>query len=123
LSSRDNAKEMMMELCFSGHQYYSPYKIKLKKLFPTIVTYISEHKKHAVKMYGKEAQNQFAIWLQKTEAAIFIDGVYDSLKNQGLWCLTKHDSLIVKRGHAEHIQQSVQNYFHEIGFTCCLRIK
>lgn len=106
------AKLTMMEVGFSSFKNNTVNKKHLKDLFPSVVKYIDDYKKQAAD------SSQFAILLQDFEANIFIDNIFNKLKRDGYFCLTKHDSLIVRKNDAEHILQSVKNYFTEIKFDC-----
>jgi hypothetical protein len=114
LSSRQEAKVMMMELSFSSYRNSSANKSKLRQLFPSIVGYCDDYKK----MNG---DNALAIWLQKEEAAIFVDKIYFRLKKQGFWVLTRHDSLLIKAPDKEHIKTFVNKIFNTIDFKCSLK--
>ena len=108
-------KTMMMETSFSSYKNYTKNKTRLMGLFPSVVKYIDDYKKAAKK------SNEFAIMLQNKEAEIFVDNIYHQLKQEGLFCLTKHDSLIVRRQDASHILEVVNEYFKKIGFQCNLK--
>ncbi len=123
IATRDDAKRMMMELSFSSPCFWSPKKKALSTLFPNVVTYIERFKKDAVAQSGKGAHNEFAIKLQKMESEIFIDNIYFQLKNQGLWCVTRHDSLLVKCRDLEVVKRYLEAYFKSIEFVCSIRIK
>ena len=116
LPDRKNGKSMMFELAFSSHKNNSTDKCKLKKLFPAVVKYCDDYK-------IEHGDNQLAIWLQKEEAKLFIDRIYYDLKKQGLWVLTRHDSLVVKNMDKDHIKTFVENYFTSIKLNCNIEFK
>ncbi len=62
---RNDAKAMMIELAFSGHKNPSPDKSKLRKLFPSVVTYTDDYKR-------KHGDNMFAIYGFKEKRPIFL---------------------------------------------------
>lgn len=39
----------------------------------------------------------FSIELQKRESELIIDHIYPRIKSEGIFCLTRHDSLLVRR--------------------------
>jgi len=122
LASRDEAKQMMMEICFSSHRYHSHYKTLLKLRYPTVVRYIEQFKKRKVRQYGKDGHKAFAIWLQKTEASIFIDALYFELKiKRGLFVVPKHDSFLVRATDELDVRKIMQDYFSMIGFESKLK--
>lgn len=108
--SRREAKSLMFELFFASHKYNPRRKVELKKHFPTVVGFIDQYKK-------EHGDNAFSIELQKKEAEIFIDNVYNRIKEECLFCLTKHDSIIVRRKDRKKATQILEEYFSEIGFN------
>jgi hypothetical protein len=121
LVDRNEAKTMMMELAFSSHLYQSEQKRKLANLFPTVYNYIQNFKVTSTKKVGKGGHKQFAIWLQRTEAEIFVDYLYFQLKiKQGIFILTKHDSLIVKKENEFQVRCFMNEYFNSIGLNCTI---
>ena len=69
----------------------------------------------------KYGDNQFAIMLQKKEAEIFIDNLYVMIREEDIFCLTKHDSLIVKAEDEYKVRNIIEEYFKEINFKAVLR--
>lgn len=115
LNERKQAKQLMFEVMFSARTS-NPFKKKLDLLFPTVMEWIKEYKK-------TNGSEQFAIMLQRTESDLFIDKVYSGLKEQGTFCLTKHDSLIVRMEDVIKVHQFVSEYFQEIGLKGILTSK
>lgn len=109
LDSRRDTKGLMFELFFSSHRYNPRRKTELRKYFPTVVSFIDEYKK-------EHGDNTFSIELQMQEAVMFIDNIYKRIKDEGLFCLTKHDSVIVRRKDKLRAKQIIESYFEEIGF-------
>lgn len=109
LKSRKEAKTMMFELMFSSEKYRSSLKKQLKTLFPSVVEKVDAFKKE----YGYP---KFSIGLQKKESEMFIDGIWKKMKGQKMFCITKHDCLIVKEKDADKTLNIIQTYFDKIGF-------
>lgn len=109
LKSRKEAKTMMFELMFSSHNYRSSLKKRLKELFPKVVEYVDGYK-------TDNGYQNFSINLQKKESEMFIDGLWKKMKGQKMFCLTKHDCLIVKEKDADKTLNIIQTYFDKIGF-------
>lgn len=84
-------------------------------MFPSVMGWINKYKKD--KGYGT-----FPVMLQKKESNIFIDNLYVEIKKKKLFCLTKHDSLIIRRDDLEEVQEFVDEYFDSICFEGTLRI-
>ena len=69
----------------------------------------------------KYGDNQFAIMLQKKEAEIFIDNLYVMIREEDIFCLTKHDSLIVKSCDEFKVRNIIEEYFKNVEFKATIR--
>ena len=105
----------MFEVMFSSKRNNSIFKQKIKELFPSVVDWIDNYKK----VHGDE---QFSIMLQKYESDLFIDKILKRIKKQKFFCITKHDSLIVKKEDYETILAITENEFESIGMEYTLKI-
>ena len=110
LGSEKEAKVMMFELMFSKENLNSYYKTKLKELFPSVVNEVDAFKKE----FG---YNEFSVMLQKKESEMFIDGLWMTIKKNNKFCMTKHDSLIIKRKDVKFVKNIINNYFNIIKFN------
>ena len=110
LENRSLAKTTMFELMFSKEDFKSERKEKLKSIFPSVVNAVDNYKR-------VNGYKEFSILLQKTESKIFIDGLWSKVKSKKLFCLSKHDSLIVKRENKEDVLKLVKTYFDSITFV------
>jgi hypothetical protein len=115
LKSAKNGKSLMFEVMFSSRRNNSAYKKKIRELFPSVVGWIDDYKK-------AHGDNQFSIMLQRIESNLFIDNILKRLKKLKYFCLTKHDSLIVKRSDYEAILNIVKEEFNKIGLEYTLKI-
>lgn len=109
IKERKVAKKMMFELMFSKETFQSPLKLKLKKVFPSVVEIVDNYKK-------EKGYNQFSIMLQKRESEIFIDGLWTNIKNKNIFCTPKHDCLIIRERDEEKVIGIIEDYFNKIGF-------
>lgn len=109
LASRKAAKLVMFELLFSSRKNSTAGKAKLKTIFPTVVKWIDDYKK----VNGDEA---FAVMLQSEESKIFIDGIYMAMKKKKMFCLTKHDSIIVRSAYMDEALAIINEHFNRIDF-------
>ncbi len=116
LKNRKEGKSLMFELFFASHLYNPKRKTELKKHFPTVVRFIDNYKK-------EHGDNAFSIQLQKQEAEIFIDNIYTRIKEECLFCLTKHDSVIVRSQDEKRAFEIIEEYFNEIGFQGKLKVE
>ena len=114
--ARKEVKGMMFNIVFSSHKSHSKAKDEFKKLFPNVMNHIMEFKKE----HGSE---QFANELSKREAKMFVDNIYPNLKFNGLWAITKHDSVIFKAKDKNEVKKIIDMYFYEIGFECAMEIE
>jgi hypothetical protein len=60
--------------------------------------------------------------LQLKESNIFIDGILRLIKTKKIFCLTKHDSLIVKENDMDMVLKMAQEFFNKIDFEYNLSI-
>lgn len=117
LPSRTRAKKVSFELFFSTIGLFkdSALKEKFQTTFPEVSTIINQYKEHHIeqqkaiylqdrklykirnkaKCYSQVGSSKFAIFLQRTEAKIFIDDIYNTLREQKILSLSKHDSILV----------------------------
>jgi hypothetical protein len=113
LKERKQAKIMLFELLFSSEKNKSDNKKKIAHLFPSVVKWIDDYKK-------ENGYENFAIMLQLEESRMFIDDIYHALKDRELFCLTKHDSIIVKKENEEEVETFLKEYFDSINFIAKL---
>ncbi|MCZ8169764.1 MAG: hypothetical protein ACK5RV_05305 [Flavobacterium sp.] len=115
LKSVKEAKNAMFEILFSARNNKTLFKSKLKEVFPSVVAWIDEYKK-------ANGDNQFSIMLQQIESDLFIDRILKRVKKLKYFCLTKHDSLIIRRSDYEAILSIVKEEFEKIGLEYTLKI-
>lgn len=115
LKSVKEAKNAMFEILFSARNNKTLFKSKLKEVFPSVVAWIDEYKK-------AHGDNQFSIMLQQIESDLFIDRILKRVKKLKYFCLTKHDSLIIRRSDYEAILSIVKEEFEKIGLEYTLKI-
>jgi len=103
-------KRLMFSLLFSSNLFKSVEKNKLKELFPTVINWIDDFKRN-------NGYKSFSIELQKLESNFFIDNLLKRIKKQGLFCLTKHDSLIIRRHDYVPIVTIINHISNEFGYN------
>lgn len=109
LDNRKDAKNMMFELMFSSEKLRSSLKTKLKKLFPSVVEYVDAYKK-------KHKYRNFSIMLQQKESEIFINGIWTEIKKSKVFCIPKHDCIIVRKEDREIAINTINKHFEKIEF-------
>jgi len=113
LSTRQEAKNLMFELCFSSRRFHSLGKKALSSHFSDVMEFISEFKKN----HGDKG---FPISLQLLESKVFIDKVFDKIKTQQYFCITRHDSLLVRRKDALFIYYIMREELDKADFRCAI---
>lgn len=113
--SREEAKQMM-GLAFSSERSTSDLKKEFEKHFPNVLKHITDFKK-------KNGSKKFSVELQQLEAEIFIDNLYPLIKSKGFFCLTRHDSLLVKKKDKDQVVAIMQQYFEYLEFECTICIE
>lgn len=104
LNNRMDAKTASFEVLFSSYKNRSEQLKKMKAEFPELMQYIEDYKK-------AHGSNNFSIDLQKKEAEIFIDGILTDLMKKGLFCLSKHDSIILKKEDLDTVLEVINYNF------------
>jgi hypothetical protein len=116
LETKKEAKQITFELLFSSWRNTNPRIKKMKELFPNVINYISDYKR-------ENGDSEFAIMLQLKESEIFIDDIWMTLKEDGFFALTKHDSIICKKEDENVIRDFITMYFDSIGLEGTLSNK
>lgn len=115
LESVAEAKNAMFEIMFSSRRNNTSSKAKLKQLFPSVIGWIDRYKKD----FGDD---EFSIMLQNKESEIFIDCLLIRIKTMKLFCLTKHDSLIVRRDDYPRVLDILKEEFAKISLEYSLKV-
>ncbi len=110
-------KNKVIQMAFSPAGGDRPeFKESCYRYMPNVVDFMDDYKK-------KHGYKNFSIELQKREANIFIDNLLYNIKANGFFCITKHDSLIVRKSNLEEILQMLRSYFDFIGFGCTVKVE
>lgn len=115
LKSKLDAKLRTFEVLFSSEKHNSTQTKEFFSLFPSLKEEINEMKRNM-------GHKNFAILLQKKEAELFIDGFYTKIKKKKMFCLTKHDSLIVKKSDLSVVMDLCCEEMTKRGFECTLKV-
>jgi len=123
LPSRGLAKHVLFRLLFKKTNRPDVLLNKLKKCYPTVMSIIADFKKpdqrkieneKAEKHDGRESN--FSVFLQCVEAEIFIDNILKPLRDQGIPCFTRHDSIVVADGYQDMVEKHAREVFTRFGF-------
>jgi hypothetical protein len=115
LKNAKNGKSLMFEVMFSSRKNNSIFKKKIKEIFPSVVGWIDDNKK-------ENGDKEFSIMLQKIESELFIENILKRVKKHKYFCITKHDSLIVKKQDFEAIMDILKEEFTKIGLEYSLKV-
>ena len=123
LPSRELAKHLLFKLLFKKTNRPDVLLNKLKICYPTVMSIIADFKKpdqrkvkneNAEKDDGRESN--FSVFLQCVEAEIFIDNILIPLRDQGIPCFTRHDSVVVADGFQDMVEKHAREVFTRFGF-------
>jgi len=114
LETRDDAKLLMITILFSSN-YNSKGKKEFKSLFPEVHGWLHAYKK-------EHGYKDISITLQKMESKLFIDKIYITLKKRGVFCLTKHDSLIIRHNDLGKIMRTLESVCKKSSFSGTFKI-
>ena len=115
LKNAKNGKSLMFEVMFSSRRNNSIFKKKIKEMFPSVVGWIDNYK-------NEHGDKKFSVMLQKIESDLFIETILKRVKKHKYFCITKHDSLIVKRQEYEAVMDILKEEFAKIGLEYSLKV-
>ena len=124
--SRDDAKELWMNLAYSKNASYQIEKLLFKKKFPTIAKIIYDTKKKVTQEWlydyseltsieadknTKRPHRKLSVELQRIESEIFIDEIAHRLIEEGIYPYTIHDSVIVPKDDKDKTIEVMEEVF------------
>lgn len=123
LPSRGLAKQVLFKLLFKKTNRRDILVDKLKEQYPIVMSIIAGFKQQ-VRNQSKESksvndddrESYFSVFLQCIEAEIFIDNILIPLRDKGIPCFTRHDSIVVADGYQDEVETFVKNVFARFGF-------
>lgn len=120
LPDRGLAKLVLFHLIFKQKNKRDILLDGLKKKYPVVLSIIEEFKivsnKEKESKYDADSDNNFAVFLQCIESEIFIDNILLPLREKGIPCFTRHDSIVVASGYEDEVEVFIKNVFNEFGF-------
>lgn len=120
-NSRENldisGKLAMFALMFGKVDSKSKAAEIIKPSFPKLVDWVNNRKKE-LGCYKK-----FSVELQKIESKIFIDEISNLILNRGIFCLSKHDSIIVKNKDIDYAIKTISRRLKKNGIAGTLRVE
>ena len=103
--SRSEAKMMFIIVLYGNTKTDKP-AVMFRKLFPTIWRFIIAYRNR----YGYE---KLSVFFQSLESKLFIDGIYTDCLNNGIKCLTKHDSICFKESDYFDILKTIEEHLEK----------
>lgn len=117
LVNRESAKNHIFVLAFGRVESRAREKARLREIFPEVVKWVDDKK------IELGCHREFAIMLQKIESKIFIDNIYRKIKDNKKFCLTKHDSIIVRRKDIDYAITRTRKSLQQEGIEGQLRVE
>jgi hypothetical protein len=120
LSSRGLAKHMVFKLLFKKSNKPDKFIDLLNLRYPVVMSIIAGFKeadKGKIQIVDDfQKDNNFSVFLQCIESEIFIDKVLIPLRQQGVPCFTRHDSVVVAEGYQDEAEAHIRKVFEELDF-------
>ncbi len=122
LGSRATVKLMMFSLLFRRVNRIDPLTEKLYKLYPTVMKIIATFKKDSKKPKHRDSEidenqeSNFSLFLQSVEGEIFIDNILYPCWKEKIPCFSRHDSILVAKGHEHQVIKQINETFKHFDF-------
>jgi hypothetical protein len=123
LPERGLAKLMLFKLLFKKSNKPDQMIKKLAENYPVVMQVIASFKqKDQEKQSFDKSKKQddvtsnFSVFLQCVEAEIFIDNILMPLRDKGIPCFTRHDSIAVANGYQDEVEAFAKAVFARLGF-------
>lgn len=122
--NRNEVKKIMMNIAFSSYRNKSKAKKLFNECFPSVLSYIENYKKELdeIECLDRRGYKNFAVNLQRVESEIFIDNFYYYFKQTNVWCITKHDSLIIKNQDIKKVLHYLEEECNKINLECTFKV-
>jgi hypothetical protein len=123
LPDRGLAKLILFILLFRRSQRKDILIRKLEERYPVVMSIIAgfkanenESQSRSKGRRGKNDTSNFSVFLQCVEAEIFIDKILYPLREQGIPCFSRHDSIVVEYGYEDAVELYSKAVFAGFGF-------
>ncbi len=122
-SERGLAKLVLFKLLFKRNTKSDILINKLKEHYPTVMAIIEgfkakdlEPQPEADDITTQDDTSNFSVFLQCVESEIFVDRILLPLREKGVPCFTRHDSIVVAHEYADETERFIKTVFNDIGF-------
>jgi hypothetical protein len=122
LPDRNLAKQMLFRLLFKRGNKPDLWIKMLETLYPTVMSIINGFKQKESqdrdpgKSYSDDDWNNFSVFLQCVESEIFINKIFKPLRDAGVPCFSRHDSIVVATGYEDQAELYARSIFEQYGF-------
>lgn len=118
------AKHTMFKLLFKKTNRPDALLEMMRQRYPVVISIIAEFKKqqgndrsdNKQKTKGDNYESNFSVFLSCIEAEIFVNNILHRLRESGIPCFTRHDSVVVAVGYEDKAETIVKQVFNEFGF-------
>lgn len=122
-SERGLAKLVLFKLLFKRNTKSDELIDKLKQFYPTVMSIIEGFKSkdkeslpEADDITINDDTSNFSVFLQCVESEFFVDRILFPLREQGVPCFTRHDSIVVAHEYADEAERFIKSFFNDIDF-------
>ncbi len=123
LKTRGLAKAVLFKLLFKKTNRKDALLDRLNLHYPIVMSIITEFKKPDNKKNtekwkddSEDRASNFSVFLQCVEAELFIDNILLKLRDLGVPCFSRHDSLVVANGDEKVVEIFAKSVFAGFGF-------
>ena len=124
LKERSLAKHVLFRLLFKRTNRPDALLNKLSQRYPVVMSIIAMFKekdklqenKNQTTTKNDDQKSNFSIFLSCIEGEIFVDNILSRLRDQEIPCFTRHDSIVVARGHEDKAEEIARGVFNDFGF-------
>lgn len=122
-SERGSAKLVLFMRLFKRNTKSDKLIEKLKEHYPTVMAIIEGFKAKDKESLPEpdditinDDTSNFSVFLQCVESEIFVDRILLPLREKGVPCFTRHDSIVVAHEYADETERFIESVFNDIGF-------
>ncbi|MCB8999320.1 MAG: hypothetical protein H6540_04530 [Bacteroidales bacterium] len=121
LQERLLAKHVMFKLLFKKTNRPDELLSRLSQRYPVVMNIIADFKKPDVTKEKSDdnednRESNFSVFLQCIEGEIFVDNILHKLRDEGIPCFTRHDSIVVSSGSEGRSEEIAKQIFTDFGF-------
>ena len=118
-AARDVAKKEVMHALYKNKytQRSNAAEAFLKREFPLIFSWVRRNR-------GKGNKSKIPTLMQRRESDFFVGHIMPLFHAMGFWCLTIHDSVVVKKQHAFQVKGILEKEFiKKYGIVPCIKME